>query len=291
MGFGEELKSFLKGGFGGMSLVLAGHPLDLIKVRLQTSATGQYKGTLDCARQTIAKEGFAGLYKGMSAPLVGITPIFAVCFWGYELGKKIAAAAGGNTTADLTMGQIMFAGGFSALPTTALMAPGERIKCVLQTQSANLQPGEKPKYSGTIDCAKGILKEGGVRSLFRGSVATLVRDVPGSVAYFGGYELFKGLLSGGSTELNPLAVVTAGGLAGMCNWAVAIPADVLKSRLQTAPEGKYTGIADVFRQLMKNEGPQALFRGIGPAMLRAFPANAACFLGAEVSLKVMNMLW
>ena len=34
----------------------------------------------------------------------------------------------------------------------------------------------------------------------------------------------------------------AGGMAGICNWLVAIPADVVKSRLQAAPAGKYTGI-------------------------------------------------
>lgn len=33
----------------------------------------------------------------------------------------------------------------------------------------------------------------------------------------------------------------AGGLAGIANWSVCIPPDVLKSRLQTAPEGKYPG--------------------------------------------------
>ncbi|KAJ1954998.1 carnitine transporter, partial [Dispira parvispora] len=50
----SALKSFLSGGFGGICLVAAGHPLDLIKVRLQTST--QYKGTLDVFRQTLAKD-------------------------------------------------------------------------------------------------------------------------------------------------------------------------------------------------------------------------------------------
>jgi solute carrier family 25 carnitine/acylcarnitine transporter 20/29 len=83
------LKSFLSGGFGGMSLVFVGHPLDTIKVRLQTS--DQYSGMLDCARKTIAKDGPMGLYRGIVAPLIGITPIFAVYFWGFDVGKDIAA--------------------------------------------------------------------------------------------------------------------------------------------------------------------------------------------------------
>lgn len=69
---------------------------------------------------------------------------------------------------------------------------------------------------------------------------------------------------------------------------IAIAPDTVKSRLQTAPEGKYSGMVDVFRSIVREEGPRALFKGVGPAMARAFPANAACFLGMEYSLRFMN---
>lgn len=36
---------------------------------------------MDCAKQTIAKDGLFGLYKGMASPLVGVTPMFALSFW------------------------------------------------------------------------------------------------------------------------------------------------------------------------------------------------------------------
>lgn len=50
--------------------------------------------------------------------------------------------------------------------------------------------------------------------------------------------------------------------AGIANWSIGMPQDVLKSRLQTAPEGTYPGgLKDVFRTLMKNEGPMALYKG------------------------------
>ena len=57
----------------------------------------------------------------------------------------------------------------------------------------------------------------------------------------------------------------------------------------SAPEGKYpNGIRSVFVDIMRNEGPQALFRGLSPVMIRAFPANACCFLGYELALKFLN---
>lgn len=60
---------------------------DTLKVRLQTS--NQYKGLADCFRQTIAKDGLRGLYRGMTAPLIGVTPMFALSFWSYDVGQNI----------------------------------------------------------------------------------------------------------------------------------------------------------------------------------------------------------
>ncbi|KAG7381134.1 hypothetical protein PHYPSEUDO_006415 [Phytophthora pseudosyringae] len=290
--------SFVTGGFGGVCLVATGHPLDLIKVNMQTqpkALPGQapmYSNALDCARKMVAKDGFRGLYRGMSAPLVGVTPIFATCFWGYDMGKLIAIKASGQSpTAPLSMGQIMFAGGFSAIPATVVMAPGERIKCLLQIQAQAVERGEPKLYDGMVDCAKKLYRTGGLSSIFRGWEATLLRDVPGSVGYFGGFEAIKrGLTPKGKdpSDLNAFRVFVAGGFAGIINWVIAIPPDVIKSRIQTAPEGTYRGIVHCFQVLMREEGPGALFSGVGPAMARAFPANAACFLGVEFSKKFLG---
>ena len=127
--------------------------------------------------------------------------------------------------------------------------------------------------------------------LFQGTFATLLRDVPGSFAYFAGYEYIKRALTPEGADpksLNLLSVTFAGGMAGIFNWLVAIPADVLKSRFQIAPEGTYNGVRDVLKELLAKEGPMALYKGIGPVMVRAFPANAACFLGVEVAYKFLN---
>lgn len=84
--------------------------------------------------KTMKADGPLGLYRGMSAPLAGVTPIFAVNFWAYGLGKRIIAGQRGHGDPNkLSLVDIGFAGAFSALPTTAIMAPGERIKCIMQT--------------------------------------------------------------------------------------------------------------------------------------------------------------
>ncbi|OQE18276.1 hypothetical protein PENSTE_c018G02730 [Penicillium steckii] len=294
----QQLRSLAAGAAGGLCAVVVGHPFDLVKVRLQTAEKGVYQGAMDVVRKTVAREGLVrGMYAGVSAPLVGVTPMFAVSFWGYDLGKtlvnNLSTVPVVNNTPQYSIAQISSAGFFSAIPMTLITAPFERVKVLLQIQGQKtLAPGEKPKYSGGMDVVRQLYKEGGVRSVFRGSAMTLARDGPGSAAYFAAYEYIKRSLTpkdanGNLTgELSLPAVVAAGGAAGIAMWIPVFPVDTIKSRLQSAP-GKPT-IGGTIRSVYASGGYKAFFPGFGPALARAVPANAATFLGVELAHKAMN---
>ncbi|MCL4116890.1 UNVERIFIED_CONTAM: hypothetical protein GTU68_034581 [Idotea baltica] len=223
----------------------------------------------------------------MGAPMLGVTPMFAISFLGFGIGKKIQQK---SPDEQLTALQLFNAGGLSGVFTTVINAPAERIKCLLQVQQAGTGP---QIYKGPLDVVRKLFREGGIRSLYKGTCATLLRDVPGSGFFFLTYEWLKRVMTpdGKEGELSPLRTVFAGGMAGIFHWSVAIAPDVLKSRLQTAPEGKYpNGVRSVFADIMRNEGPRSLFKGAAPVMIRAFPANAACFLGYEMALKFLNYI-
>lgn len=66
--------------------------------------------------------------------------------------------------------------------------------------------------------------------------------------------------------------------------------DPIISLYSIAPAGTYGGIRDVFAELMRKEGPLALYKGVTPVMLRAFPANAACFIGFEICMNFLNIV-
>lgn len=289
------VKNFIAGGFGGTCLVFAGHPLDTIKVRLQTqpyNADGKpalYKGTYDCAKKIVQKESFKGLYKGMATPIVGVTPMYAICFFSFTMGKKLQQSSEDQV---FSLKELFLAGALAGLSTTVILAPGERVKCLLQVQNAN-PSSTGPKYSGPKDCFKQLYKQGGIRNVYVGTVATAARDIPSSGMYFMTYEYFQRLLlpEGKSrSELSPWRTLFAGGMAGILNWIVAIPADVLKSRQQTAPPGQYSGFLDVLRKTLASDGIHGLYKGAAPIMIRAFPANAACFLGYECMMKLLNYI-
>ncbi|KAF4126832.1 solute carrier family 25 (mitochondrial carnitine/acylcarnitine transporter), member 20/29 [Geosmithia morbida] len=301
----SQLRALAAGGFGGVCAVVVGHPFDLVKVRLQTAERGLYSSAVDVVRKSVARDGLRrGLYAGVSAPLMGVTPMYsfiitvrnkvAVSFWGYDLGKQIVTGSSKVGPEGLSIAQTSAAGFISAIPMTAITAPFERIKVILQVQDQKkLAPGDKPKYTGALDVARQLYRQGGLRSVFRGSVPTLARDGPGSAAYFAAYEYIKREMSprdpvtGRPTgELSLTAITCAGAAAGVAMWVPVFPVDTVKSRLQTA-EGNVS-LSAVVRELYAKGGVRAFFPGFGPALARAVPANAATFLGVELAHSAMN---
>ncbi|KAJ1972922.1 hypothetical protein H4R35_004412 [Dimargaris xerosporica] len=320
-------KAFIAGGVGGMSLILAGHPFDLLKVRLQTAA-GSTTATaprptsaFQLCRHILAREGPRGLYRGVLPPVLGATPINALAFWSYDFGLRCmrwwdqqsqqqfpstspspaATSMAWSTPIDkdlLTLSQIAGAGAISGVFPVLLIGPAERLKILLQVQGTT-GPGPVTKAAAPPlslwQLAHRVYRQEGLRGVFRGTMATFVRDIPGCAIYFTAYEAVRRYISQHTTLSwmipTPITVMLAGGIAGIVDWAFTMPIDTLKSRLQTAAPGQYPrGIRDVALHLARTEGLSVLYRGVGPAMLRAFPANAACFAGYEATMALLHLV-
>ena len=80
---------------------------------------------------------------------------------GYDVGKTLVHKFSTIPETGITLPQYAAAGFFSAIPMTAITAPFERIKIVLQIQG---QQGGQQKYNGGFDALRGIYREGGLRS-------------------------------------------------------------------------------------------------------------------------------
>jgi solute carrier family 25 carnitine/acylcarnitine transporter 20/29 len=116
-----------------------------------------------------------------------------------------------------------------------------------------------------------LAREGGIASLFRGIGITLIRDVPSFGAYFATYEVLKrSFLHGDKTSLSTWQTLFAGGVAGFGAWIPAYMQDVIKSKYQA--DASYTSWVKVAKDLYATNGFRAFWRGIGPTLLRAFPA-------------------
>jgi len=274
----DNVKSFAAGGFGGICAVLTGHPFDLVKVRLQT---GLYNSSVQCVKQTIAKDGLTGLYRGVLPPLLGVTPMFAVSFWGYDVGKRLVSTYTGKSIDQFEIKEISTAGFISAIPTTLVAAPFERVKVMMQIQEGN-------KSKSMAGVVAEMYKTGGLRSIFKGSVATLARDGPGSALYFATYEYLKKELSSPGEDLSLFAIMTAGGFAGVSMWLGVFPIDTIKSTQQSS--NVPISILQTTKNIYAKGGVKAFFPGVGPALARSFPANAATFLGVELARKALDLI-
>ena len=104
----------------------------------------------------------------------------------------------------------------------------------------------------------------------------------------------------GSKELPPMAVLTAGALAGVATWGVCYPIDVIKSRAQKELGPTYTS----YRALARSEvalpassksSARLRFRrpglsaGLSVALFGGAIRDCACFFGVEATHRVVSM--
>ncbi|KAJ2777039.1 hypothetical protein H4R18_005355 [Coemansia javaensis] len=284
---------FAAGTMGGWAQVVVGHPFDTIKVRMQTQPTPPiYSGGMDCLRATVRNEGAGALYKGVTSPLAGIGFCNAVVFAANGFFLRLLQ---GDSREPLGIGQKTLAGGLAGGVMSFLNCPVELLKVRLQTQTS-MAPvaGHKP-YTGVFNCGVRTFQERGLAGLYRGLGITILRDIPSFLAYFGAYEALKSafvyrrLGSTDGSKSNGLEQFLAGGFAGISAWLGAYPQDVIKSRVQM--NYKYRSTAEATRALLQEASGnwRVLFRGFGPTIVRAFPANAATFVAYEWTIKTLGL--
>ncbi|NXU10532.1 S2548 protein, partial [Pardalotus punctatus] len=283
----------------GIASVVAGHPLDTVKTRMQA---GQgYGNTLKCVLTVYRNESVAGFFKGMSFPLASISIYSSVVFGVFSSTQRFlnqlrcGDPAAAPSLTDMTVASIV-----AGVISVGIGTPVDLVKIRLQMQTqpykkANVKlkptaPGY-PVYRGPIHCFRTILQKEGITGVYRGMVSTLLRDVPGYCAYFIPYAWFCDWITpDGSSSPNPFSIWLAGGVAGAFSWAVCTPMDVVKSRLQADGVylNQYKGTLDCMLQSYQNEGLKVFFRGLTVNTVRGFPSSAAMFLGYELSLKAMK---
>ncbi|GAA6021690.1 hypothetical protein JCM10207_008541, partial [Rhodosporidiobolus poonsookiae] len=236
-----DLSGAAAGTASGVTKLIVGHPFDVVKVRLQCSPPGTYKGPLDALMKTVRGEGPLALYKGATPPLIGWTISDAMLMgslhqyrvwiaqWesGRRSGWRDDGAGLGKEGEKGALGLSLrghFLSGLLAGWTVCFIAtPTEHLKARLQMQTVG------PKlYSGPIDCAKKVVKQRGVTGLWTGLGATLAfRSWMGVM--FLAYELNLRFLKRFYPDLAPgTANFIAGGSASNFFWTGAFAFDSVK---------------------------------------------------------------
>lgn len=186
------------GAGAGAAVSFLACPTELIKCRLQAQGAGatsgsgsialKYGGPMDVARQVLHSEGgVRGLFKGLLPTMAREIPGNALMFGVYEATKQYLA--GGLDTSGLGRGSLMLAGGLGGAVCWLLVYPTDVIKSVIQVDDY-----KKPRYSGSVDALKKILKAEGVKGLYKGFGPAVARSFPANAACFLAYELTRSSL-------------------------------------------------------------------------------------------------
>jgi solute carrier family 25 carnitine/acylcarnitine transporter 20/29 len=159
-----------------------------------------------------------------------------------------------------------------------LLSPLELIKIKMQLPNSG--------YLNTWHCAHDLFTRRGYKFLTRGTMLTILRDVPAVSAYFVSFELACNSFSACRDNLAIFNLLVAGGVAGCVSWIVTYPIDVIKTRYQA--DTAYLGMRDCFRKTLRYEGYMGFWRGVAPTLLRAFPNNAAIFATVTLFNRILE---
>ncbi|XP_065334486.1 mitochondrial glutamate carrier 1-like isoform X2 [Cloeon dipterum] len=293
----------INGGIAGIIGVSCVFPLDLVKTRLQNQQIGpngerMYNSMFDCFRKTRSAEGFFGMYRGSAVNILLITPEKAIKLAANDFFRHHLSTG----SKQLPLTREMAAGGLAGFCQIIITTPMELLKIQLQdagrvaaqARAAGQTAATIPKVSAT-SIALELIRTKGITGLYKGTAATMLRDVSFSVVYFPLFARLNALgprRSDGSGEAVFWCSFLSGCVAGSTAACSVNPFDVVKTRLQLLKkaegEASYSGIVDAFGKIMKNEGPSAFFKGAACRMIVIAPlfgiAQTVYYLGVAERL-------
>ncbi|THG94042.1 hypothetical protein EW026_g7345 [Hermanssonia centrifuga] len=274
----RTVNELLAGSVGGAAQVLVGQPLDTIKTRAQIAPKGMFKGPMDILVQTLRKEGFLALYKGMASPLIGIAGVNSLLFAAYGASKRII-----SPFPQLSLKETAAAGALAGAVNAVLASPVEMFKVRMQGQY-----GAKDDKR-LRDIAKEMWTKWGFRKgVMRGYWVTVAREIPAYAGFYTAFEYSKRRFGTKYGQQLPVwALLASGSTGGLAYWLSSYPLDVIKSRIQlrpTPPSGTPVQyIAHEFKAIIAESGFAGLFRGLTPSLIRSIPAAGATFAAFEIT--------
>ncbi|XP_050371301.1 mitochondrial arginine transporter BAC1 isoform X2 [Argentina anserina] len=258
-------KEYVAGLLAGVATVGTGHPFDTVKVKMQMHNTVEhgitYRNGLHCTARILKTEGIKGLYRGATSSFVGVAFESSLLFGMYSQMKQ-------------------------------------SLQCRMQVQGTDSLIPIASRYTGPLDCAIKTLKDDGVRGIFRGGFTTMLREATGNAVFFSVYEHIRyhmhlQLKSASSDHKNLIDIgvgILSGGLGGIAFWSAVLPLDVAKTIIQTSTEKNSSkNPFQILSSIYRMAGVKGCYTGLGPTIVRAFPANAVAIVSWEVAIKLLGI--
>ncbi|KAI8905582.1 mitochondrial carrier domain-containing protein [Gorgonomyces haynaldii] len=225
-------------------------PFDVIKTRMQSGDIPN-STTLQGTKYILSKNGISGLYKGLGTTLVMSLPASVIYYVGYEYLR--------DQMQPLTPYAPLLSGSLARTITVTLVSPLELFRTRIQASEHG--------FHDTLAGIRSLLKERGLRVLWKGLSPSLWRDVPFSAIYWTLYEHIKPYACFDSLFLNAFL---NGCVSGTTAALLTHPFDVTKTLQQTRTAS--VGMIPLMQTVYKEQGFRGLFVGLGPRLAKVAPA-------------------
>ncbi|GBF92137.1 mitochondrial carrier protein [Raphidocelis subcapitata] len=258
------------------------HPIDTMKVRMQTSglrAAGAGASAAAAKGAALSLDGaareVASLYRGVLSAATGAGIIIGAYFGFYSTTKRFL-----RERTAMGDGQIAFLSG-----SVAAVGSGV-VKVPIAVCIRSVQAGV---YPNVVVAARSITGAAGVPGLFTGFLPTIMEDVPDMAVKFAVYETLRPVHARLTNGRQPSTVedLLMGGTAGAAAAAATTPLDVIKTRMMCNASSKPTIRGAVQGVLAEGGGARAFFRGVGPRALSNGLNSAIFFCFFEAFRRVL----
>ncbi|OJT09713.1 Solute carrier family 25 member 38 -like protein [Trametes pubescens] len=258
----------MSGALSGFASTIILQPFDLLKTRIQQpdhlnklkpSLSPQSTLVFRTARDIVQSKGFLGLWRGTTASLLRNVPGVALYFTGLNqfraflatspyfapLRAPSASSYSTSTLPKLTPQGNLLAGAVTRVAVGFLLNPISVLKARYESSLYT--------YNSLPQALMGIMRSG-PSEVFRGAVASSLRDAPYAGIFVVFYEHIKNTMSNAvssapnaaglpipistSAAVNSVSAASAGALATLATQ----PFDVLKTKMQVRSEIKYRGL-------------------------------------------------
>lgn len=280
--------------FGGSASSMAAcvtHPLDLVKVRLQTRTGDMPKSMSGTFVHIVKHNGFRGLYNGLSASLLRQITYSTTRFGIYEeLKTRFSPSANHDGTPAKPPSFVLlvamasasgFVGGFVGNAADVLN--------VRMQHDAALPAAKRRNYAHALDGLVRMAREEGVASWFRGVGPNSMRAAAMTAGQLASYDVFKRtLIRSTPMEDNMGTHFTASFLAGVTAATITSPIDVIKTRIMSS-HGSHS-LPKLLGEIYAVEGLRWMFKGWVPSFLRLGPQTICTFLFLESHRKIYRKI-
>mmetsp|Transcript_12516 Transcript_12516/g.27638 ORF Transcript_12516/g.27638 Transcript_12516/m.27638 type:complete len:221 (-) Transcript_12516:482-1144(-) len=176
----DVVRDFFSATVGSVACCYVGQPFDTIKVRLQSNPT-TFTSPFQALARTYSVEGATALWKGAVPTSAGMVAENVMAFGVNAQLQRSFPEPNKPVGASPDLVRPFLMGTLTGFCSGLVLIPSENIKAKTQVEISNVSSKQ---------IAKRMMREQGLKSMFVGFDAQLMRDGPFYAVFFGSYELF-----------------------------------------------------------------------------------------------------